>query len=379
MKKSELTNINIKDLKLLDYNPRKVKKEDFERLVKSIRTFGFLKHRPLAVEQDKDGKYVILCGNQRYKAAKKLRIKEIPCIIYSELEHEERVKIITTDNDNVGQWNFEILGSADEFRGVNFDFMGVDFLTGLDEEKEKNIKDPEPKSQTDIESSEEDEELNDADLEGYSEEDEKRDFYRRMYKDVLFDFNNKMEIPNLLLEMQAGKLELPFSPWGANSRLRKDVTTYHFYVDDYRFEALFKDPSNLLMSGCSQIVEPNCSCHDQTPIAWGLQLIYKKRWLSRYLQEFGIKVYADLNVSHKFIEYNRMGIPEGYNAFMTRGTDGWIESMKSDLQVAQEISGLEKPNLIVYAGGEEIKEFCYKYGLLYVTDFINAKKEDIHG
>lgn len=175
--------------------------------------------------------------------------------------------------------------------------------------------------------------------------------------------------------MQAGKLELPLSPWGANSRLRKDVVTYHFYVDDYRFEALFKDPINLLTSGCKAVVEPNCSCHDQTPIAWGLQLIYKKRWLSRYFQECGIRVYADLNVSHKFIEYNKMGIPKGYNAFATRGLDGWMESLKSDLQVAQEISGLEKPNLLVYGGGEEVKAFCRKHGLLYVTDFINAKKK----
>lgn len=96
--------------------------------------------------------------------------------------------------------------------------------------------------------------------------------------------------------------------------------------------------------------------------------------LSRYLQECGIKVYADLNVSHKFIEYNKMGIPKGYNAFFTRGTDGRMESLKSDLKVAQEISGLERPNLIVYGGGKAIQEFCMQNSLLYMTDFINAKK-----
>ena len=194
-------------------------------------------------------------------------------------------------------------------------------------------------------------------------------------RDVLFASDNKLEIPTLLLSEMAGKVELPFNPWGANSRLRKDVATYHFYVDDYRFDALFKDPTKLILSGCKAIVEPNCSCHDQTPIAWGIQLIYKKRYLARYLQECGIKVYADLNVSHKFIEYNKMGIPKGYNAFFTRGLDGWMQSLQSDLQVAQEISGLETPNLIVYGGGDEIQEFCRKHGLLYITDFINAKKK----
>lgn len=154
----------------------------------------------------------------------------------------------------------------------------------------------------------------------------------------------------------------------------KEVTTHHFYVDDYRFERLWKDPSALLASGCKAIVEPNCSLHDQTPIAWGLQLIYKKRWLARYLQECGIKVYADINVSHKFIEYNKMGIPKGYNAFFTRGLTGWMESLKLDLQVAREISGLEQPNLVVYGGGKDIQQFCRENGLLYLTDFINAKQ-----
>ena len=40
-------------------------------------------------------------------------------------------------------------------------------------------------------------------------------------KDVLFESNNEFEIPNLLLDKQAGKLELPFAGYGSNSRLKK--------------------------------------------------------------------------------------------------------------------------------------------------------------
>lgn len=263
----------------------------------------------------------------------------------------------------------------DEFwKDVDFGFIGLDFPS--DDEKPGKGKKKAAKEAEETEADQSTEEEMD-DEEQSEEEAEKESFYRSMFKDVLYESDNVFEIPNLLLDMQAGKVELPLSPWGANSRLRKDVATYHFYVDDYRFEALFKDPINLLTSGCKAVVEPNCSCHDQTPVAWGIQLIYKKRWLSRYFQECGIKVYADLNVSHKFIEYNKMGIPKGYNAFFTRGLDGWMESLKSDLQVAQEISGLEKPNLIVYGGGTEIQKFCREHGLLYVTDFINAKRSKV--
>jgi len=364
MKVSEVTYRNISDLHLLPENPRTITKDSFKRLVDSIKTDGFYRHRPLALVE-REGKLVVLDGNQRLKAAKRLKLKEVPTVLYTETTPEDERKIILRGNINNGEWDANELQTGEFWQDVDFGDFGL-FFPDDDEKPKKGKKQA---------SAEPDEAPNEPEDDEDEEENEKEAFYRSMFKDVLYESDNIFEIPNLLLEMQAGKVEMPLSPWGANSRLRKDVSTYHFYVDDYRFEALFKDPIKLLTSGCKAVVEPNCSCHDQTPIAWGIQLIYKKRWLCRYLQECGIKVYVDLNVSHKFIEYNKMGVPKGYNAFFTRGLDGWMESLKSDLQVAQEISGLEKPNLIVYGGGEEIKDFCRKNGLLYITDFINEKKK----
>lgn len=359
---SEIQYLAVSEIDLLPENPRTITKEEFQRLLDSIKINGFWKHRPLALVR-RGERLVVLAGNQRLKAAKKLKLESVPCVIYSETTKEEELDIIARDNINNGEWDFNLLQTSEEWAGVDFNFMGLAFPEEKENKRKKQNKQETPENGEPEGSENEDEET-----------DEKEAFYRSMFKDVLFESDNIFEIPNLLLEKQAGKVELPLSPWGANSRLRKDVATYHFYVDDYRFEALFKDPIKLLTSGCKAVVEPNCSCHDQTPIAWGIQLIYKKRWLARYLQECGIEVYADLNVSHKFIEYNKMGIPKGYNAFFTRGLDGWMESLKSDLQVAQEISGLERPNLVVYGGGAKIQEFCREQGLLYITDFINAKK-----
>lgn len=342
----------VADLHPLPNNPRTIDKAGLDRVVDSIKLNGFWEHRPMALEEQ-DGRLVVLDGNQRLKAVKRLKIKEVPTVLYSELSDDERNDLILRSNINNGEWDFGALQTDPAFGDVDFGFIGLDFP------KEKGKK---AGAKT-------------ATAAPFDNPDDKEAFYRSMLIDVLYESDNIYEIPNLLLEMQAGKVELPLTPWGANSRLRKDVATYHFYVDDYRFEALFKDPIKLLTSGCKAVVEPNCSCHDQTPIAYGISLIYKKRWLCRYLQECGIKVYADLNVAHKFIEYNKMGIPKGYNAFFTRGLDGWLESLKSDLQVAQEISGLERPNLVVYGGGDEIKEFCRQHGLVYIHDFINSKKK----
>lgn len=370
MRVDEMVLRKVADLKLLDVNPRKIKKADFQRLLDSIESNGFWPHRPLALEE-REGSLVVLCGNQRLKAAKKLKLTEVPTVLYHDLTEEERADLILRDNVNNGEWDYDALQLEDVWKGIDLEYVGIEMPGETAKRKQKG---PSLDASGD-EDAEEGESGAESEGEETDEEDgEKESFYRSMFKDVLYASDNDFDIPNLLLDMQAGKLELPLNPWGANSRLRKDVATYHFYVDDYRFEALFKDPIKLLMSGCRAVVEPNCSCHDQTPIAWGIQLIYKKRWLSRYFQECGIKVYADLNVAHKFIEYNKMGIPKGYNAFFTRGLDGWMESLKSDLAVAQEISGQEIPNLIVYGGGDEIRKFCQAKGLLYVSDFINAKK-----
>lgn len=203
-------------------------------------------------------------------------------------------------------------------------------------------------------------------------------FYERMVKDVLFSSNNAFEIPTLQIEEMAGRVELPITPWGADSRMKAGINTYHFYVDDYRFERLWKDPLPLINSGCKAIVEPNCSLHDQTPIAYGLHLIYKKRWLARYMQDLGVKVYADLNVAPKFTEYNKLGIPDGWDAFFTRGTVEWADRLDIQYKAAQEISGKEHPNFIVYAGGVDVRKYCEEHDILYIEDYINVRKREVY-
>ncbi|MBQ7734667.1 MAG: DUF4417 domain-containing protein, partial [Bacteroidales bacterium] len=123
-------------------------------------------------------------------------------------------------------------------------------------------------------------------------------------KDILFPSDNLYDIPCLRLDRQAGHLELPFVPYGTGRR-NKRVSTLHFYVDDYRFNALWKNPAKIFDINPAAAVECNYSLFDTTPLAFGLQFIYQKRWMARYWQENGIRIYVDLNVSSKFFEYNR--------------------------------------------------------------------------
>lgn len=197
-------------------------------------------------------------------------------------------------------------------------------------------------------------------------------------KDILFASDNEFDIPVLRIDCQAGQLELPFVPYGTAFKM-KTAKTIHYYVEDYRFATIWDNPAKIIANGIVQAVEVNYSLFDTTPVARGIERIYRKRWISRFWQDHGIAIYADLNVSAKFYDYNRLGIPDGYNAFATRGYRGKLEALQMEHQMACHISGRDIPNMIVYGGGSEIHEYCMKHSLLYVTDFMTEKGERNNG
>lgn len=364
MKHSEIVTLNIRNLIPHPRNPRKISQEDLNRLCDSIRQNGYWQHRPMAVEPvpDKPGKYYILDGNQRKKALGRLKRYEVPAMIYTELTDEERDDIILRSNVNNGEWDVPMLQS--EFEAVDFESIGLD----IELPEPPDIATPTTELPTATTTDDDD---------GQEADDsaEKMSLYLRMLGDYIYPSNNEFDIPTLLMDNMPVHLELPVTPWGAEARYKKMMSTYHFYVDDYRFEQLFKDPIALLTSGCKAIVEPNCSIHDQTPMAHAIWQTYRKRYLCRYLQECGMQIWVDLNVSPHFEEINALGVPEGYNAFCTRGVDGWLETTERHWQMAKRISGKEKPNMFVYGGGSNVEAWCKERDIVYVNEYINRGRK----
>lgn len=324
-------------------NPRTLKDAKFEKLVQSLVDFPeMLEKRPLICVTTASGKFMVLGGNQRLKAATKAGIKQLPVMLADDWSEEKRQEFVVKDNLNFGDWSWELL-KTDWNEGQLIEW-GLEMPEG-----------EQPFDNSD----------NEGDMINNNE-----DFF---IPDCIYNSNNIYDIPTLDISLQAKELILPLKPYGAEKRTNGGVGTYHFYVDDYRFEAIWKNPVNILKSGCTQIVEPNLSLYDTTPISYGLFLIYKKRWISRFLQGKGFKVYADLNVSEKFYDYNLMGIPDGYNSFFTRGYTGRNRYLQLEYEQAKKISGMETPNMVVYGGSNEIKEFCAKKNLTFVKDFVNSK------
>lgn len=99
----------IADLKELPGNPRTIKKDQFEKLKKSIQdNQDYFEARPIILS-DRTGELVILAGNQRYKAAKAIGLKEVPTILLPNLTEEREKEIIIRDNVENGEWDWDAL------------------------------------------------------------------------------------------------------------------------------------------------------------------------------------------------------------------------------------------------------------------------------
>ena len=71
----------LKDIKPYEKNPRN-NDNAIDAVASSISQFGF--KNPIVV----DGNNVIICGHTRYKAAKKLGLDSVPCVVASDLTEE---------------------------------------------------------------------------------------------------------------------------------------------------------------------------------------------------------------------------------------------------------------------------------------------------
>jgi hypothetical protein len=196
--------------------------------------------------------------------------------------------------------------------------------------------------------------------------------------DRLYASDNSDGIPSLLLEGQPERsLLLPVCLWGHKGHLREQVKTYLFYLEDKQFKGLCSNFKKIILSGCEEAGELNLTINDCMPRAIAIERIYQKRYVSRSLQECGIKVWVDLNVSRTYAYLNLLGVPSGYNAFITRGYEDRIVDLEFEFQLAQKVSGQIWPNMIVYGGGKQVKEFCHAHNIIYIQNYMTLRHSDI--
>jgi ParB-like chromosome segregation protein Spo0J len=101
-------------------NPRVIKDDKFDKLVRSIKEFPkMLEIRPIVVNDD----MIVLGGNMRLKACKEAGLKDVPIIKASDLTEDEQRQFIIKDNVGFGEWDWEQLK---EWDGEELESWGLD-------------------------------------------------------------------------------------------------------------------------------------------------------------------------------------------------------------------------------------------------------------
>lgn len=130
----------IKDIKPYERNTKKHDKTQIDNVAESIRKYGFV--QPIVI--DRDG--VIVIGHCRFAAAKKLKMKEVPCVSVDDLTPEQVNALRIVDNKtNESEWDLNFL--IQELEDVDLSEFDFDFdlnkVEEVDPEKELELQEKE--------------------------------------------------------------------------------------------------------------------------------------------------------------------------------------------------------------------------------------------
>ena len=136
----DIRNVNIKELKPYEKNPRR-NDEAVKFVASSIKEFGF--KVPIIVDKD----MVIIAGHTRYKAAKKLKLKEVPVIMADDLT-DEQVKAFRLADNRVAErseWDFDLLtDELTDILDIDMEQFGFEFDGGVEDEVQEDDFEIEP-------------------------------------------------------------------------------------------------------------------------------------------------------------------------------------------------------------------------------------------
>ncbi len=132
--------VDIRQVRSNPDNPRFIKGDKFEKLVKSIREFPqMLELRPIVVNKD----MIVLGGNMRLKACEEAGIEQVPIIFADNLTEEQQKEFIIKDNSSFGEWDWDLLANewdVDMLNDWGIDVPNFDVEDSIDDTPEKEEK-----------------------------------------------------------------------------------------------------------------------------------------------------------------------------------------------------------------------------------------------
>lgn len=332
---------SIADIIPYDKNPRK-NDEAVKYVMESIKEFGF--KVPIVIDKDN----VIIAGHTRYKAAQKLKLQEVPCIVADDLTEEQVQAFRLADNKVAEQaeWDFDLLSEELE-ELIDFDMSVFGF--------EESVIEEEPEEET----------VNERQRTG--------DAYN------LDDYDKRRVAGFYQMPMLERIDYIPDDLIGFNYALssKQYESGIHFYVDDYQFERIWSQPyayiDTLRQYDC--MLTPDFSLYMDMPMAMKIWNVYRSRLIGQIYQDNGVRVIPTVSwAEEETFSFAFDGIPTRSTiSVSTIGVKKDKEAMqiwKAGMDKAIEV--LQPKNILVYGG-----EVDYDFGNINVKFYVNKVTENM--
>lgn len=194
--------------------------------------------------------------------------------------------------------------------------------------------------------------------------------------DTIFAGEPEFGIPMLSLDFEAKEVPAKFVKWAELSPKKPDLMGWHFYTKDYKFNTIWQNPGQLISGNAMYFAEVNFSIRNAHSRAYALGQIFRKRQIARWLQSKGRYIFVDLNVGKKHLVDNFLGVPVGWKAYITRGSQEKIPYILDQFEAAIKHAGGDEIFGVIYGGGIEVEDFAKEAGAVYIPERMTAVRED---
>ncbi|MCM1367487.1 MAG: DUF4417 domain-containing protein [Roseburia sp.] len=276
--------IKIDELTPYNNNTKVHTKKQIEHIANSIKKFGF--NDPLGIYGRQN---IVLEGNGRIEAARKLGMKELPCVRLDHLSPEEMRAYVIAHNSINLETGFDDKVLYDELKRLqNYDFREF----GLTNTYIKALQTTQSEIYQDILAK------------------NTRKLVRNSFKTT-----GKYDIP--IIRKQSIDISALKSISFCHTRYddnRSKQRMVHFFLHDYRFECVYENP-DILLEKLKQyvcVLTPDFSLYMDMPISLQVYSIFKNRWCGAFWQSKGMTVIPTVSWSdERSFEFCFDGIERG--------------------------------------------------------------------
>ena len=342
----DIVNLQIDEIKPYGNNPR-FNDDAVDAVAASIREFGF--KVPVIIDKNN----VIIAGHTRVRAAKRLKMKEVPTIKAEDLSDEQVRAFRLADNKvaEIATWNAAKLDQElDKILDIDMEEFGFEI-------------------------SEDD--YGDEDDGGYFGDERERTF--NAYNLADFDADDSEGFYQMPKLYPCDVVPDDIRSFNYMMSATERDFGIHFYCDDYQFERLWNRPWQYIdkIREFQCAFTPDFSLYLDMPMAMKIWNVYRSRLIGQIMQRNGIEVIPTVSWAEKeTFSFAFDGLPK--DAALSISTIG-VKQDKTATQIWRDgmdemMNRLTPKRILVYGG-----KLDYDYGDTEVIYYENITTERMAG